>query len=301
MKINKRILVCFTVLALCCVNAVKLRASDKWVLILDGHFLRKKMVHISEPIKNIHSIDFITEKGTYVLLESEDSFKLEDFHAKVLSHMRSPFPYGTYEIINDPSPGSNHFSNDYDDSFMNPHFDSRLFSIDARWINYINNGDNKYCQWTFATKDNKIQGRFAQYNKHRDLAMYVSYNDGVKDGYKLSLRMNGDTICLENFRKGIRIQANCYDEDKTLFFYESMKERKEEIWGDSGTKRFHTIVQIDSLGHYNGLFQKFNYRGSVIEKGEYINYRRDGKWYYFDDNGNLIKTENYKQDKIEGK
>ncbi len=45
------------------------------------------------------------------------------------------------------------------------------------------------------------------------------------------------------------------------------------------------------IGKYNGFFECFNDNGALSLKGHYLNNKKDGKWYYYDENGKLIEVE----------
>lgn len=68
-----------------------------------------------------------------------------------------------------------------------------------------------------------------------------------------------------------------------------------------------TLVDIDQRTKYslvqgkrNGIYEKFNYRGTTLEKGEYIDDARSGTFTYFDYLGNRTMEEQYRKDVLHG-
>ena len=271
-----------------------LHAKDSWVLVMNEHFVKKEIIHLTRPITNIHNPYFIKEQGRYVLLVADDSIKLATFyHTYMVGMELESFPYSPYEAI--WQSGEEHYINDYNDTFFHRAIDKRIFTIDGHWMNYINLKNLRYCQWEFFTNNNNINGSFTKYNKNRKLYRYVTYDNGVKDGIELDLEVNGDTICLAHYRKGIRVLESCYDKKKKLQFFTSITDHIDRIIDSADIREF----QIDSIGHYNGLYKKVGIDGKVIEEGMYKDGLMDGLWKYYDSHGRVIKTEIYHDDKLE--
>ena len=271
-----------------------LYAKDSWVLVMNEHFVKKEIIHLTRPFTNIHNPYFIKEQGRYVLLVADDSAKLATFyHTYMVGMELQRFPYRPYETIGPSGEETN--IGDYDDTFFHRPIDKRIFTIDGHWMNYINLKNLKYCQWEFFTTNSNINGKFIQYNVSKKLFRYVTYDNGVKDGIALNLEVNGDTICLAHYRKGIRVLQSCYDKKKKLEFFTSIKDHVDRIIDSADIREF----QIDSIGHYNGLYKKVGIDGKVMEEGMYKDNQRDGEWKYYDSHGRVIKTEIYREDQLE--
>ena len=263
-----------------------LYAKDSWVLVMNEHFVKKDIIHLTRPITNIHNPYFIKERGRYLLLVADDSTKLATFYNSYMIEIKpQSFPYSIFEY--NTRSGEEYFIPNYDDTIFKPELDRRVFIIEGHWMSYINLDNNKYCQWEFFTKNNAINGRLTQYYRKGNLCQYITYLNGVKEGTRLTLRMNGDTVCFGQYQQGICVQESCYDKQKKLEFYTSIKDQVFRAIDSADTREY----QINSLGNFDGLYKKVGNNGKVIEEGKYKDNQRDGLWKYYDSHGRVIKTE----------
>ena len=274
-------------------------AKGKWVLIMDSHFAKENIVHIRDSITDVHNIHFIKQKGVYILLEGNDSLALENFHRNVLLKTSLfDFPYSTFGWLG--AYEENLFENDFDDTIRHAGKNyEKLFSINARWISYVNTVTVKYCHWQFRTNAGHIEGNFTQYGRDRKIVKTVSYKAGKKNGLSITFRKNGDTICVSDFKENIKLSGRCYDSGaKYPFLNFSLDKRLLNLRAMFNGEIVFSEYQLDSAGMMNGSYTKRNAQGIILETGTLKNGRADGEVKSYNHDGTLMKIEKWENDEI---
>jgi antitoxin component YwqK of YwqJK toxin-antitoxin module len=104
-------------------------------------------------------------------------------------------------------------------------------------------------------------------------------------------------------------------EKKSLIEYtDGLISGKNNFWYPNGKQQLvetYKLVEIKSEDDFSvknkttsvlhGAYGTYNIRGIQIISGNYENGLRNGKWVYRNNSGNIIKVENYKMDKPDGK
>ena len=63
---------------------------------------------------------------------------------------------------------------------------------------------------------------------------------------------------------------------------------------ESGNVRYE-LVSIDDWGNYEITYEKY-FEGFLAERGSFINKKKDGVWYQYDREGNVISSMGYDND-----
>ncbi len=280
-------------LALLLSHQIAQAKNEVWVLIMDAKLMKKNIVRFPESIKDVHHINLLSGKESYVLLEATDSTKLSLFYeAYIRGRKLSDFPFPTYGYTKGEYGES--FIDDYNDTFVNKYSDySGVFNIDGRWILYDNSRDTSYCFCQYWTKNNVIDSLLIQYDLRRNAIQYMRYKNGKRHGLQLTFRPNGDTVCNETYKNGILQDCICFNKDKTVYVEQSMERRIRRFLHEENGKNVILEFQIDTLNRDDGRYTKKTDKGLIQEEGWYRNGKEIGVWKYYNESGKLIDTVQY--------
>jgi len=191
--------------------------------------------------------------------------------------------------------------------------------LEGKFIGYHLNGQK---QDEFDTKADKIEGKRLRYYSTGQLLSEYNYKADLYDGPYTEYFPDGKIKQTGAYKNGKQI--NTMTEyfangglSTVVTLDESGKENGMSTFYDYDGKKYHelqfskgdltAITFIDKTGKSTEVAAKkgkkldyvLNYPSGITKaKGSYLDSKKTGKWSYFDNYGNLIRTENYKDDVI---
>lgn len=200
---------------------------------------------------------------------------------------------------------------------------------DGVWYDWWSNGSlRKYCIW----KDGKKDGIDKYFNSNGTLETIGSYSNGYHVGEWQHYHKNGHLSRLQYFvdslsSKELKVISKYENTIAALYFpmgtWKEWDEKgnliSETIYNDSyeiemeidyypsGAKKAETHFQGFHQGfcsqnpNYfirNGLYQEWHENGALKTKGNWKNNKKKGQWTYWSANGDIEKTEVYKNGEL---
>lgn len=140
-------------------------------------------------------------------------------------------------------------------------------------------------------ENGELNGSAEDYDSSGNLMYKGSYINGKKEGI-----WEGENYHAE------------YKDDKLNGYYEAfgekgnyLEDKKEGLWEKRNYKNQIILRETYKEGILNGLYEKYtNDNGILLEKGETINGRREGIWYFYDKNGKLEVEAEFENGRIAG-
>lgn len=131
-----------------------------------------------------------------------------------------------------------------------------------------------------------------------DIIEYTeTYVDGILNGPKTWYSYDGKVVLEENYKNNkIEGEQKAYYENgniKSIVDYKNGRIVRIEALAQDGT-----ILHKSDLSKGTGLWKYFWENGNVLEEGSYKNWRKDGKWVKYRENGEVDVTTIYKNGKL---
>lgn len=136
------------------------------------------------------------------------------------------------------------------------------------WIEYYEDGAIKKTE--FYNSKGVLESQSKEYYENGNLKEIGDhdYVTGSKDGKWVSFYENGDTLSISYFRKGKQVGQH------TEFF-------------ENGQKKIS--CEYDFSGNLHGLYHEIDENGEILQKGNYEEGEKTGKWFIRNDLGELKK------------
>lgn len=131
-----------------------------------------------------------------------------------------------------------------------------------------------------------------------DIIEYTeTYVDGILNGPKTWYSYDDKVVLEENYKNDkIEGEQKAYYENgniKSIVDYKNGRIIKIEALAQDGT-----VLHKSDLSKGTGLWKYFWENGNVLEEGSYKNWKKDGKWVKYRENGEVDVTTIYKNGKL---
>ncbi len=131
-----------------------------------------------------------------------------------------------------------------------------------------------------------------------DIIEYTeTYVDGILNGPKTWYSYDGKVVLEENYKNDkIEGEQKAYYENgniKSIVDYKNGRIVKIEALAQDGT-----VLHKSDLSKGTGLWKYFWENGNILEEGSYKNWKKDGKWVKYRENGEVDVTTIYKNGKL---
>lgn len=131
-----------------------------------------------------------------------------------------------------------------------------------------------------------------------DIIEYTeTYVDGILNGPKTWYSYDGKVVLEENYKNNkIEGEQKAYYENgniKSIVDYKNGRIVRIEALAQDGT-----VLHKSDLSKGTGLWKYFWENGNILEEGSYKNWRKDGKWVKYRENGEVDVTTIYKNGKL---
>lgn len=131
-----------------------------------------------------------------------------------------------------------------------------------------------------------------------DIIEYTeTYSNGILNGPKTWFSNDGKVVLEENYENNkIEGEQKAYYENgniKSIVDYKNGRIVKVEALAKDGT-----VLHQSDLSKGTGLWKYFWENGNVLEEGNYKNWKKDGKWVKYRENGDVDVTTIYKNGKL---
>ena len=215
-------------------------------------------------------------------------------------------------------------TNTYSEEMHKEYYDSGKMLKESHFSNNKENGLEKiyYENGKISSiknyKDGKADGEYVEYYTDGELKLKGRYNNGLRDGEFKTYLMNAKSVGSVFYKDGKEINSTLtpYMKEDVFFNFpdemESLintvsKKSKELVKLRDEDDGYHILgvanypngrvcsaVQVNDLGEYDGERKEYYESGQLKEKRFYINDKEEGKSLFYDEKGNLTKTEIYK-------
>lgn len=142
-------------------------------------------------------------------------------------------------------------------------------------------------------KNGLLNGATETYASNRKLSSTEMYKNGIKDGVSKWFYYSGQLASEYNYTNG-----NIVGDVK--YYHETIKQTKKGSKRGSVKTKDPLKVKSEykfSNNEINGEYKEYNYNGTVVILGKYVDGKKHGKWKYFNDAGKQINTIKYKKGK----
>ena len=131
-----------------------------------------------------------------------------------------------------------------------------------------------------------------------DIIEYTeTYADGVLNGPKTWYSYEGNVVLEENYKNNkIEGEQKAYYENgniKSIVDYKNGIIVKIAAYAQDGT-----VLHESDLSKGTGLWKYFWENGNILEEGNYKNWKKDGKWVKYRENGEIDVTSIYKNGRL---
>lgn len=152
------------------------------------------------------------------------------------------------------------------------------------YIYYYNTGKPAYV-WTY-NDEGRRTGKQQYFHPNGNISIEGEWNDGKKEGTLREFNENGDALVEKLFKDGkLTAMASLMKNDakQTGINQKSVSPEEELLQIFNGTGHFRLMKN-----------------GKIEREGQFVDGKlKDGKRYYYDENGECVKTEIYKNGRIE--
>ena len=215
-------------------------------------------------------------------------------------------------------------TNAYSEEIHKEYYDSGKILKESHFSNDKKNGlekiyyENGQISSIKNYKDGKADGEYIEYYTDGELKLKGSYKNGLREGEFKTYLMNSKSAGSMFYKDGKEIKSTLtpYMKEDVFFNFpdemeslintvskkskELVKLRDEDdgyhILGVANypNSRVCSAIQVNDLGEYDGERKEYYESGKIKEKRFYINDKEEGKSLFYDEKGNLTKTEIYK-------
>lgn len=166
-------------------------------------------------------------------------------------------------------------------------------SIEGDFIEYFDDGNVIKFKGTYL--NNKLDGNFKEFDSKGKIKREGLYSSGLKFGNWVEYLEDDDFVKIINYKGGFISKINYYKNKKQTLFREEFFSITEKI---DGKINKNDLIDCDEVDVYliNVLTKRILYydNGEVFQIVKFKNGKADGLSEIFDINGNVLKSEIYK-------
>jgi hypothetical protein len=163
----------------------------------------------------------------------------------------------------------------------------------GHWLLYCRKDTFSFTQ-TELLREGNADGNVTVYNTGKNVVHIASFKDCKQDGFFEHFDPSGNLISMGYSKNGGITEAILFFENQKIHWLISVAKKYEKHWSSQGKLVYYATIKEDpEYGSiHDGPVKAWHDSGKLDFTGQFTDGKPTGKWFYYNTNGKLIKTEN---------